>query len=79
MTTLEQLEKGVELEKQITVLDILVREKMGTIIDIMRRYFERNSYEQVEIDVLKRILKEKRDELGELVKECQSHEKMEAI
>lgn len=71
MITTEQLRKGVELQKQITVLDVLVSEKMGTIIDIMRRYFERNSYEQIEIDVLKRVLKEKVTELEELVKECQ--------
>ena len=71
MTNRQDLEEGIELEKQITVLAVLLREKKGTVLDAVRRAFDPDKYENIQIGVLELLLGEKQRALKELKEECQ--------
>ncbi|MCK4328903.1 hypothetical protein KAX02_03565 [candidate division WOR-3 bacterium] len=71
MIRADDLREGIELQKQITVLEVLVSEKKGTVMDSMRRTFNPDKFENIQIGVLELLLGEKQKALKELEEECQ--------
>ena len=71
MITADDLREGIELQKQISVLEVLVSEKRGTVMDSIRRTFNPDKFESIQIGVLELLLGEKQKALKELEEECQ--------
>ena len=71
MITADDLREGIELQKQISVLEVLVSEKRGTVMDSIRRTFNPDKFESIQIGVLEILLGEKQKALKELEEECQ--------
>lgn len=71
MITTEDLEKGMELQTQITVLEVLHNEKKGTPMDAVRRSIFPDKVENIQIGVLEVLLGEKQRALKELKEKCQ--------
>jgi len=71
MITRSDLMKGMELQKQITVLEVLLNEKRGTPMDAVRRTIFPDKFENIQISVLEILLGEKKAALKELKERCQ--------
>ena len=70
MITTDDLKRGIELQKQITVLEVLINEKRGTPMDAVRRTILPDKFENIQISVLEILLGEKKAALKELKEEC---------
>jgi len=71
MIGLDDLEKGIKLQKQIELLGELIAEKKGTTMDSIRRAILPDKYENIQIGLLEVLLGEKNKALRELKEKCQ--------
>ena len=71
MITADDLKMGIQLQTQITVLEVLLNEKRGTPMEAVRRAIFPDKFENIQIGVLELLLGEKQKALKELKEECQ--------